>query len=221
MVQATGQRLLTTLVTLVAAVGAKRVSPAGATPGRKHIVFMFADDLGWNDVSYHGSAQIPTPAIDQLTKDGVTLNQCEQLTGGLCFATTPRHTPRLKRVCVVHLPRLTSQPQAPPFASESFALNSSITHPPSLPPSLSSLPTNAYAPTPTLQPHLSMRRLCAASVQPIEGDASHRPPRHPHRCLPCIWQRCLRRPLAELHAAAAAPPRDGIPDPRRRQGTAS
>ena len=155
MVQATGQRLLTTLVTLVAAVGAKRVSP-GATPGRKHIVFMFADDLGWNDVSYHGSAQIPTPAIDQLTKDGVTLNQCEQLTGGLCFATTPRHTPRLKRVCVVHLPRLTSQPQAPPFASESFALNSSITHPPSLPPSLSFFPSyqrlrsNPNASTPPL-----------------------------------------------------------------------
>ena len=98
MVQATGQRLLTTLVTLVAAVGAKRVSP-GATPGRKHIVFMFADDLGWNDVSYHGSAQIPTPAIDQLTKDGVTLNQCEQLTGGLCFQL-PLATRLDSSVCV-------------------------------------------------------------------------------------------------------------------------
>ena len=41
---------------------------------KPHIVFIFADDYGFNDVGYHGS-EIKTPVLDQLANEGVILEK--------------------------------------------------------------------------------------------------------------------------------------------------
>jgi arylsulfatase A-like enzyme len=38
------------------------------------MVILLADDLGWNDVGYHGS-EIRTPRIDRLAGEGVRLER--------------------------------------------------------------------------------------------------------------------------------------------------
>ncbi|VDI22791.1 Hypothetical predicted protein [Mytilus galloprovincialis] len=65
---------------------------------RPNIVVIVADDLGWNDVSFHGSDQISTPHLDELAYKGVLLKNyyvspiCTPTRGALMSGRHPIHT---------------------------------------------------------------------------------------------------------------------------------
>ncbi len=67
---------------LLAAVSLLAARPASA--GRPNVVIFLADDLGWNDVGFHGGTQIDTPSLDRLAREGVELSR---------FYTTPICSP--------------------------------------------------------------------------------------------------------------------------------
>ena len=50
------------------------VLPIPSLAARPHIFLSVADDLGWNDLSLHGSSQISTPTLDGLAAAGVLLD---------------------------------------------------------------------------------------------------------------------------------------------------
>ncbi len=59
------------------------VTAVYADADRPNIIIMVADDLGWNDVGFHGSS-IDTPSLDRLAREGIELTR---------FYTNPVCTP--------------------------------------------------------------------------------------------------------------------------------
>jgi arylsulfatase A-like enzyme len=61
------------LAVLLAGLGRATIPVQAAEPARPNVVMIVADDLGWNDVGYHGS-EIRTPNLDALAAGGVKLD---------------------------------------------------------------------------------------------------------------------------------------------------
>lgn len=75
--------------------------PAAARP---NIVLILADDLGWNDVGFHGG-DIPTPNIDRIAQEGVELDRfyacpvCSPTRAGLMTGRYPIRFGMQRAVC--------------------------------------------------------------------------------------------------------------------------
>jgi arylsulfatase A-like enzyme len=71
--------LLTCLLLAIAA----RSAPTAHAVDKPNIVFIFADDWGWGDLSCHGHPYVKTPNIDRLAKEGTDFHRFT-VASGVC-----------------------------------------------------------------------------------------------------------------------------------------
>ncbi|MDF7826859.1 sulfatase-like hydrolase/transferase [Pontiellaceae bacterium B12227] len=64
-------------------IGLIGITSLGAAPERPNILFIFADDWGWGDLSCHDHPYIKTPNIDRLAEEGTDFH-CFTVSSGVC-----------------------------------------------------------------------------------------------------------------------------------------
>ncbi|OVE74159.1 hypothetical protein BVX94_01230 [bacterium B17] len=70
--------------------------PVRHAQGRPNIIFIFADDWGWGDLSCHGNDKVKTPNLDKLAKEGIDFTQF--------FVCNPVCSPSRTAVMTGHFP---------------------------------------------------------------------------------------------------------------------
>lgn len=173
---------------------------AGAGAGRPpHLVFVLADDLGWNDVGFHGS-NIRTPHLDGLAAGGVLLDN---------YYTQPLCTPSRSQLLTGRY-QVRSAPGGPPTRRPRPA--PPLPRPPLGPPAAPRRPASRPA---SLGSGAGRPRRALASraqfPEPAPGEASA----HPGRAVPAPPgprrpPRPLRMPAPRRPAAPGAPPPPGL-----------
>jgi hypothetical protein len=65
------------LISFVVAFGS--VSCSTASNSKPNIVFIYADDLGYGDLSCYGATRVQTPSIDRLAREGLEVKELQTL----------------------------------------------------------------------------------------------------------------------------------------------
>ena len=71
------------LLTAIVVPGSIAQTQTHSTKSRPNIVFIFADDWGWGDLSCHGHPYVKTPNIDRLAKEGTDFHRFT-VASGVC-----------------------------------------------------------------------------------------------------------------------------------------
>ncbi len=83
MIQQAASKWLNTLAASLLVLTASSIAVAADNPSPPNIVFIFADDWGWGDLSCHGHPYVKTPNIDRLAAEGTDFHRFT-VASGVC-----------------------------------------------------------------------------------------------------------------------------------------